>query len=168
MEMLRTMARQTSECGMLPEQVWDVGDLPERELYNGKPTGSSMPLAWAHAEYIKLLRSLHDGHVFDMPQTTVRRYLEDKRSSGVTLWTRTERRTWIRAGRRFRVMTGHPGVVSWHGPNGSGGEAVLTARPFGFFTATLETSALMPKAKFSIEIAPQDGEAERFQVSVRE
>ena len=32
-------------------------------MYLGKPTGSAMPLMWAHAEYIKLLRSACDGHV---------------------------------------------------------------------------------------------------------
>ena len=31
----------------------------------GRPSGSAMPLAWAHAEYIKLLRSRQDGEVFD-------------------------------------------------------------------------------------------------------
>ena len=31
------------------------------------PSGSAMPLVWAHAEHIKLLRSLRDGAVFDMP-----------------------------------------------------------------------------------------------------
>ena len=33
-----------------------------------------MPLVWAHAEYIKLLRSLRDGRVFDTPPQPVERY----------------------------------------------------------------------------------------------
>ncbi|KAJ8135882.1 hypothetical protein OY671_010905, partial [Metschnikowia pulcherrima] len=44
--------------GPLPEQVWDEDDNSEYHLYKGRPTGSAMPLAWAHAEYIKLLRSV--------------------------------------------------------------------------------------------------------------
>ncbi len=48
----------------------------ERELYFGRPSGSAMPLVWAHAEYIKLRRSLRDGRVFDMPPQTVDRYIE--------------------------------------------------------------------------------------------
>jgi hypothetical protein len=47
--------------GMLPEQVWDE---PGKCL--GKPAGSAMPLMWAHAEYIKLLRSVRDRQVFDL------------------------------------------------------------------------------------------------------
>ncbi len=40
LELLKTMARQTSECGMIPEQVWDAEDIPERFLFNGHPSGS--------------------------------------------------------------------------------------------------------------------------------
>src|SRR5581483_885282 len=47
-----------SDGHLIPEQVWDAPDVPERELYRGRPSGSAMPLAWAHAEHVKLLRSL--------------------------------------------------------------------------------------------------------------
>lgn len=61
--------------GLIPEQTWDAPDIPDRELFFGRPAGSAMPLVWAHAEHLKLLRSLHDGRVFDMPPQTVQRYL---------------------------------------------------------------------------------------------
>ena len=49
---------QFASCGqMLPEQVWDEADRPERSLRKGQPAGSAVPLVWAHAEYLKLLRS---------------------------------------------------------------------------------------------------------------
>ena len=35
LELLRTISRQTSQAGMIPEQVWDAGDIPERYLFNG-------------------------------------------------------------------------------------------------------------------------------------
>ena len=38
---------------MIPEQVFEQ---------NGEGTGSATPLAWAHAEYIKLLWSLEAKH----------------------------------------------------------------------------------------------------------
>ncbi|HEY5477165.1 MAG TPA: glycoside hydrolase family 15 protein, partial [Tepidiformaceae bacterium] len=79
--LLETMARQTSEGGLLPEQVWDAADIPALELFNGKPAGSAMPLAWAHAEYVKLARSLEAGSVFDTPPQTIQRYLIDKVTS---------------------------------------------------------------------------------------
>jgi len=46
-------------------------------LYFGHPSGSAMPLVWAHAEYLKLQRSLRDGRVFDLPPQTVQRYLKE-------------------------------------------------------------------------------------------
>ncbi len=57
---IKAMEGFASDTCLLPEQVWDEADKPESHLYLGKPTGSAMPLMWAHAEYIKLLRSNHD------------------------------------------------------------------------------------------------------------
>lgn len=51
---------------MLPEQVFDgVGVDLRTHAPAGQGTGSATPLAWAHGEYLKLLRSLADGRVFD-------------------------------------------------------------------------------------------------------
>jgi glucoamylase len=52
---LETMACMTGPCGLLPEQVWDSAAIPPLSLEPGKPTGSAMPLVWAHAEFLKLL-----------------------------------------------------------------------------------------------------------------
>src|ERR1700744_6441462 len=39
--------------------------MPEAVLYFGRSAGSAQPLVWCHSEYIKLLRSVADGKVFD-------------------------------------------------------------------------------------------------------
>ena len=69
------MVAFANEGGMIPEQIWDGPDFPERELHFGRPSGSAMPLVWAHAEYVKLVRSLSEGRVFDLPPQTAKRYL---------------------------------------------------------------------------------------------
>lgn len=69
-QLLKAMVTQSHRGGLLPEQVWDAADIPGQGLHNGGPTGSAMPLAWAHAELITLLRSLRDGAVFDLPTAT--------------------------------------------------------------------------------------------------
>ena len=61
------MTQMSGKGGLLPEQVWDSAAIPERGLYPGQPSGSAMPLVWAHAEYVRLLRSRRDGRVFDRP-----------------------------------------------------------------------------------------------------
>jgi len=65
--LLHAMEACANETGMLPEQAWDGPQIPDRGLYYGRPTGSAAPLGWAHAEYVKLCRSLSDDRVFDRP-----------------------------------------------------------------------------------------------------
>ena len=60
-----------STTGLLPEQVWDAPDYPEEHMFLGGPTTAAMPLMWAHAEYIKLLRSVRDNKVFDLIPTSL-------------------------------------------------------------------------------------------------
>ncbi len=84
--LLQTIEAQTSPGGLIPEQVWDGPPIASRELAPGEPSGSAMPLVWAHAEYVKLLRSLADGAVFDMPPHTVRRYIHGRQRARVRPW----------------------------------------------------------------------------------
>ena len=60
--------------GMLPEQVWDHDDMPAARMYLGRSAGSAQPLVWAHAEYVKLLRSVSDGKIFDTISVVAERY----------------------------------------------------------------------------------------------
>ena len=74
--LIRTYERFAT-CGfMMPEQVWDEPNMPEAGMWLGKPDGSAVPLVWAHAEYLKLLRSALDGKVFDRIDPVFQRYSE--------------------------------------------------------------------------------------------
>ena len=64
----------SSVGGMLPEQVWDHEDLPAEGMFKGRSAGSAQPLVWAHAEYLKLLRSVSDGKIFDTLSVVANRY----------------------------------------------------------------------------------------------
>lgn len=60
---------------LLPEQVWDgVGNPTPHGYRPGQGTNSATPLAWTHAEYIKLLRSLADRAVWDRYAPVEERY----------------------------------------------------------------------------------------------
>lgn len=113
LRLLGVMRAQTSDGGMLPEQIWDAGDIPERELFNGRPSGSAMPLVWAHAEYVKLVRSLRDGVVFDMPDAPYDRYVRRKIQARHAIWCHTNKTRLMRAGRTLRVQTNRPALVHW-------------------------------------------------------
>jgi glucoamylase len=71
---IQALERFSSIGGMLPEQVWDYADMPEQGLYFGRSAGSAQPLVWAHAEYLKLLKSVTTGQVFDRIAVVADRY----------------------------------------------------------------------------------------------
>jgi glucoamylase len=72
-----------------------------------------MPLVWAHAEHIKLLRSLADGAVFDRPPQPVRRYLRDKHKARVRPWRPDWRTPSVPVGRTLRLDLPEPALVHW-------------------------------------------------------
>jgi glucoamylase len=111
--LLTTFEGSAGPGGLLPEQVWDGPDMPERELRHGGPSGSAMPLVWAHSEHIKLLRSLRDGAVFDMPPQGVKRYIEDRTVSPVRTWRFNNKARTMPAGKMLRVELLARAIVHW-------------------------------------------------------
>jgi glucoamylase len=93
---------------MLPEQVWDYTDLPSAGMYLGRSAGSAQPLVWAHAEYLKLLRSAADGEVFDRISVVADRYAvkPEKRmfTSRLEIYQRARPISWIIAGHTLRIL----------------------------------------------------------------
>jgi glucoamylase len=100
---LETMRRMASGGGMLPEQVWDAVAIPGRGLAPGRPSGSAMPLAWAHAEYVKLVRSIALGHSIDRPEAAWRRYRGKAPKATRATWRFTAPRPSMPAGRTLRL-----------------------------------------------------------------
>ena len=102
---LHAMEAFASSTGLLPEQVWDTSDLPEAHMYLGKPTGAAMPLMWAHAEYIKLLRSASDGKVFDLIPAVAQRYLGERKSCRcLEIWKHNRQCRTVRIGHTLRIQ----------------------------------------------------------------
>lgn len=102
-----------SDGGLLPEQVWDASDLPEQELFFGRPSGSAMPLVWGHAEYVKLCRSLVDGRVFDTPPQPVQRYQVHGVESRLVTWRFNHKSQAFPAGSILRVEVLEPASIHW-------------------------------------------------------
>lgn len=73
---VRGMERFANPGLLLPEQVWDgVGEPSPHGYATGQGTDSATPLAWTHAEYLKLLRSLADRAVWDQYPAVRSRYV---------------------------------------------------------------------------------------------
>ena len=102
---VRAMEGFASRTGLLPEQVWDEADLPQAHMYVGKPTGSAMPLMWAHAEYIKLLRSVSDGQVFDFIPEVADRYIKNRKScTALEIWKPNRQVCTVKKGYTLRIQ----------------------------------------------------------------
>ncbi len=162
-ELLKTIARQTSECGMIPEQIWDTDDIPERYLFNGQPTGSGMPLAWAHAEYIKLLRSLHEGAVWDRIPQTEHRYQREHRTASFQIWTPDQRRGWLTPGKDLRIDLPAPARVRWTAGRYNG-EAQTTDSGLGLHCSTLPTRELPPGALLRVTLNAEQNAEENKEI----
>jgi glucoamylase len=110
---LRTMAAMTGGAGMFPEQVWDSPDLAKYKLYRGKPTGSAMPLAWAHAEFIKLAYSILEEYPIDRPEMVWARYRGHKPQIYIWYWSLQMPFKSLPAELRLGFCLPYPATVIW-------------------------------------------------------
>jgi glucoamylase len=72
---IATMANAAGPGLMLPEQVWD--DQPPsgtNGFVPGTPTFSATPLAWTHAQYLRLAWDAAAGRVLEQPSVVAQRY----------------------------------------------------------------------------------------------
>lgn len=139
----KNMEKQTSPGGLIPEQIWDSEDNPAHGLRNGEPSGSAMPLVWAHAEYLKLCRSIEDGEVFDMPPQTRSRYIRNVTGAKVYIWAQNNMISWIPVGVILRVSVFEPAGVHWTSDEWkSHSESQTKDSGLGIHYTDLDTSSL--------------------------
>jgi glucoamylase len=106
---LDTLERIATANGLLPEQVWDGANRPELHLELGRPTEAAMPLAWAHSEYAKLLRSASDRVVFDREPAVAERYLgRDRPRRPLEIWKFNRQPATIAPDAPLRVIADRP------------------------------------------------------------
>jgi len=135
-------------CGqMMPEQVWDEANLPGTSLRLGQPAGSAVPLVWAHAEYLKLLRSAVDGKVFDRIDPVYERYCDPegrrRRRGSLEIYSFRRPIQRIGPGKALRILDEKRFEVVW------------TAD--GWRTSHSTVSHSLGSAGFSADIGPISG-----------
>lgn len=110
-DLIATYEKFASAGGMLPEQIWDRPDGFGMAL--GDPAGSAMPLVWAHAEYLKLLRSVFDGEVFDRIPPVEERYAKGHRQTNIEVFKLRRQIRSMEAGRTLRITAQQHFRVLW-------------------------------------------------------
>lgn len=139
---LQAMLRMSGKGGLLPEQVWDSAAIPARGLYPGQPSGSAMPLVWAHAEFIKLAASAAAGSPVDRPPRTWARYGGGRPQLDYALWQPRQRVTRLLAGQELRLLLPETALVRW-GRNGWEITADVASEDWGLgHVARLPTAGL--------------------------
>lgn len=117
---LDAMEKFSSDTLLIPEQVWDKEDFPEKHLNLGEATGSARPLVWAHSEYIKLLRSSMDNKVFDMIGPVEDRYITDRRKClKVEIWKQNRMVKEVTNGYKLRIQALEKFKLHWSVDNWS-------------------------------------------------
>jgi glucoamylase len=137
---------------MMPEQVWDEPNSPAARLQFGQPAGSAVPLVWAHAEYLKLLRSALDGKVFDRIEPVYARYCEPEGRKtlrrDIEIYSLRRPIQKIPVGATLRVLNEDRFAVSWSAD--------------GWKTVNISQSRSLGSAGYSVDIstanAPVGGE----------
>ena len=110
---LETMMAMTGPLGLIPEQVWDSAPIAVRGLESGKPSGSAMPLVWAHGEFIKLCYSRTLGYPVDRPSATWARYHGKRPTVAGVIWGPRDHPQHLRAGQTLTVALRAPARVRW-------------------------------------------------------
>jgi len=140
---LEAMAAMASPGGMIPEQVWDSEPIQRRWLYPGGPTGSAMPLAWAHAEFIKLLESRQRDRPFDRPRAVWARYGGQRLPAQHAFWWPHAPIAAVTVGARLVVALIEPARIHWgHGGWHDIQDVTTIDTELGFYAAELDTAGL--------------------------
>ncbi|HTK27044.1 MAG TPA: glycoside hydrolase family 15 protein, partial [Pyrinomonadaceae bacterium] len=80
---LDAMRRFANDGLMIPEQIWDMKEVPKQhlefspDLKFGEGTGSATPLAWSMAQFIRLATNLKAGKNLETPQVVYNRYVKN-------------------------------------------------------------------------------------------
>jgi len=143
---LRTIWNCASPGGLLPEQVWDSPPIAHRGLSPGRPSGSAMPLLWAHAEFLKLVIAQESRRPAEMLEAVERHFAGDTQRVAQAWHWRAEVPVWhLQKAHALiiedrRPFTLHCGFDGWQHVTDKDAQR----QPFGMWAVTLSVAELKP------------------------
>ena len=109
---LLAMENFANAGGMFPEQIWPLADAGP--MKHGQPAGSSMPLCWAHAEYVSLVHSRHAGYPLERIPEAWQRYVAKPPAAPTSaFWSLAHRTREVSRGTRLLVLLEAPTRIRW-------------------------------------------------------
>jgi glucoamylase len=112
---IAAMEKFANEGGMISEQLWNAEN--QGGMRRGLPTGAAMPLCWAHAEYVSLVRSIHDGVCFDRVEPAFQRYVVHPVASRHEIWSFRHPLGRMSSGKLLRLIVATDATVAWSTDN---------------------------------------------------
>jgi glucoamylase len=110
---IKAMQGFATATQLLPEQLWALPDRPQAHMTFGRPTGGAMPLAWAHAEYLQLVRSAADGQVFSLISEVADRYRNRRTTPPLEIWKFNRQVRSLPLGGTLRIQTASAFRLHW-------------------------------------------------------
>ncbi|HEM8198886.1 TPA: glucan 1,4-alpha-glucosidase [Providencia stuartii] len=165
---LNAILASASTGGMLPEQIWDKESIPERGLLTGRPSGSAMPLIWAHAELIKLIYVQKTGVPIEQLKSVSERYGNKPPAPRARHWRDNlscgaipaNRQLWIEAQEPFVL---HYGYDNWQDIKEQSSQPL----GLGLYGVALDVSALAGKTlQFTRRFDAKGWEGRDWQVEI--
>jgi glucoamylase len=154
---LDAMRNMSSGVGLIPEQAWDLPDLPASPFgsdpttasigfRNGKADGSASALTWSAGQFVRLTLDTAAGSILDRPRYTVDRYI--RHTQGQTALSVTAPADNILVGNSVTVT----------GTTTPGNSVIVAATNTDTdFTTTLHTATVASDGSFSVTIALAGG-----------
>lgn len=140
-----------------------------RGLYPGRASGSAQPLVWAHAEHLKLLRSLADGEIFDLPPQTKARYIVGRHPARHAIWRMDAQIPNVSAGRILRIEAGEAFRLRWSANQWrTADELEAVALGVGLWFCDLPSQGLKPgsRLQFTLYWSAEQGWEGDFEVQI--
>ena len=101
-------------------------------MKHGQPAGSSMPLCWAHAEYVTLVHSIHAGYPLDRIPEAWQRYVASPAPAATAVfWSLAHRTREMEPGTRLIVILDRSVSVRWKTAESNAWLETQTSHRFG-------------------------------------
>jgi glucoamylase len=154
---LQAMQGMSSGVGLIPEQAWELPDLPRSPygtdptlasigFQNGKPAGSASALTWSAGQFVRLTLDAAAGRQLDRPEYTTDRYVRHQQGQTPLTVTSPQDRTSV------------DGAVQVQGTSAAGNAITITASNTDRDNATTTVSTTTgPDGTFSVQVPVTGG-----------
>jgi glucan 1,4-alpha-glucosidase len=154
---LQTMQRMASGVGLIPEQAWELPDLPASPFgtdptqasigfVDGKPAGSVAALTWSAGQFVRLTLDAAAGRQLDTPAYTADRYVRHVQGQTALTVTSPEDRSPV------------DGTVAVQGTSAPGNAIAIAASNTDQANATTNASTVAgDDGTFSVDVPVTGG-----------